>query len=224
MIANQGKFVDTIANQGKRVTCVANQGSVIYRDAAQYLNFVRTSGNCIVDTGYLFGSNTSIEADVIFNSSGAAMCFVGSTDGDGHIVDIHGVDFLGRGFEWYFDRLQTYTGNPPALITLGQLYTVGLTPTGGFVNGNQVVTFNPDVPWVGTSTRPLTLFSFNAAGIAASYVDNGQLMSGGLRIYESGVLVRQFVPAKDESGVVCLWEKFTKTYFYNTGAGTLLDS
>ena len=36
-------------------------------------------------------------------------------------------------------------------------------------------------------------------------------------------LVRDFVPAKDENGVVCLYDKVTQAYFYNQGEGVFGD-
>lgn len=35
-------------------------------------------------------------------------------------------------------------------------------------------------------------------------------------------LVRDFVPAKDENGVVCLYDNITKAYFFNQGSGEFL--
>jgi len=40
------------------------------------------------------------------------------------------------------------------------------------------------------------------------------------KIYQNDVLVRNFEPALDESGVACLYDKVTKQYFYNSGTGT----
>ncbi len=39
------------------------------------------------------------------------------------------------------------------------------------------------------------------------------------RIYEGETLVRDFVPAVDENGVICLYDNVTKAYFYNQGTG-----
>ena len=37
------------------------------------------------------------------------------------------------------------------------------------------------------------------------------------RIKKDGVLVRDFIPAKDPDGVVCFYDKVSKTFFYNQG-------
>ena len=40
------------------------------------------------------------------------------------------------------------------------------------------------------------------------------------KIWQSGVLVRDFIPVKDLDNVVCLYDKVTRTFFYNAGTGT----
>ena len=42
------------------------------------------------------------------------------------------------------------------------------------------------------------------------------------KIYDNNVLIRDLVPAKDEDGVVCMYDKVTRKLFYNTGSGTYI--
>ena len=39
----------------------------------------------------------------------------------------------------------------------------------------------------------------------------------GAKIYTNGSLVRDYIPAKDENNVVCLYDDVSKTFFYNSG-------
>ena len=39
-------------------------------------------------------------------------------------------------------------------------------------------------------------------------------------IYNDGVLVRNFIPVKDENGVACLFDRISQNFFYNAGTGT----
>ena len=41
-----------------------------------------------------------------------------------------------------------------------------------------------------------------------------------LKMYSDNVLVRDFIPVLDESNVACLFDKVSRTYFYNIGTGT----
>ncbi|MBR2492016.1 MAG: hypothetical protein IKB64_00930 [Paludibacteraceae bacterium] len=42
------------------------------------------------------------------------------------------------------------------------------------------------------------------------------------KIYNSDILVRDFIPVSDINGTVCLFDKVTKSYFYNIGSGTFI--
>lgn len=42
------------------------------------------------------------------------------------------------------------------------------------------------------------------------------------KIYNNGVLVRDFIPMLDENDVACLYDKVSKAYFYNAGTGDFL--
>ena len=55
--------------------------------------------------------------------------------------------------------------------------------------------------------------------------NNGSAVLGSHRIYyckiyDNGTLVRDFTPALDYSGIPCLWDKVTETFYYNAGTGT----
>ena len=42
------------------------------------------------------------------------------------------------------------------------------------------------------------------------------------RIKKDGVLLRDFIPAKDPDGVVCFYDKVSKTFFYNQGEANFI--
>ena len=42
------------------------------------------------------------------------------------------------------------------------------------------------------------------------------------KIWENDILIRDFIPVKDTNDVVCLYDKVTKTYFYNQGSGSFI--
>ena len=54
----------------------------------------------------------------------------------------------------------------------------------------------------------------------SKYIHRGRLY--GSKIYENGVLIRDFRPAVDEKGVACLYDKVSKTCFYNAGTGSFI--
>lgn len=63
---------------------------------------------------------------------------------------------------------------------------------------------------------PITLFKSNYSA-EPSTCSNISLYY--CKIYNSDILVRDFVPALDDNNVACLYDKVTKTFFYNSGTG-----
>ena len=43
-----------------------------------------------------------------------------------------------------------------------------------------------------------------------------------LQIWNNNTLIRDFVPAFDENGTVCMYDKVTKQFFYNAGTGDFI--
>ena len=80
---------------------------------------------------------------------------------------------------------------------------------------------------VDTGMLPATGYSFGLFAIHNASAGFATSLSApvGTRIYyckfyESGTLVRNFVPVLDKSGVPCLYDTVTRTFKYNAGSGT----
>lgn len=82
------------------------------------------------------------------------------------------------------------------------------------VNGKVVVS-NTN----GTTTANKNLFIFSRPVNSRLYAISMKLYY--FKIYDRATeeLVRDFVPAIDENGVICLFDKVTEAYFYNQGSG-----
>ena len=68
-----------------------------------------------------------------------------------------------------------------------------------------------------TTPVNVAIFANNTNGTIANYA-GAKLYY--FKIYNGSTLVRDFIPAKDSNNVVCLYDKVTKTFFYNKGTGT----
>ena len=66
----------------------------------------------------------------------------------------------------------------------------------------------------------LYLFSCNTSGEASTAM--GAIRLYDCKIYDSDVLIRDYIPVLDKSGKPCLYDKITKEYFYNQGTGEFL--
>lgn len=86
-----------------------------------------------------------------------------------------------------------------------------LTINGVSVSSN---TFNTNI----VNTNNLALFS---GGINA-FTEKTSMRLYSSKIYDNGILIRDYIPALDHNNVVCLYDKVSKTCFYNAGTGEFL--
>lgn len=70
-----------------------------------------------------------------------------------------------------------------------------------------------------TGTNNIYLFSMNTAGTAGSF---SKCLLYSCRIYDNGTLVRNFVPCKDPSGVIGLYDAVNDVFYRNAGTGTII--
>jgi len=62
------------------------------------------------------------------------------------------------------------------------------------------------------------LFQFNNGGSSAAGGGTGRITRAVLKT--AGVKVRDFIPVLDKSGVPCMYDLCTRSFFYNAGTGT----
>ena len=70
-----------------------------------------------------------------------------------------------------------------------------------------------------TSTYNLHLFGLHESN-TTNYLASMRLYS--CQIYEGSTLVRDFWPCYDSDGVLCLYDKVEKKYYYNQGTGEFI--
>ena len=64
------------------------------------------------------------------------------------------------------------------------------------------------------------IFNMNQAGSNIDIANSLRLYS--FTLTRNGVLVRDLIPVEDKAGVVCLYDKVSKTYLYNAGTGSFI--
>lgn len=97
--------------------------------------------------------------------------------------------------------------------TSGVMYTVKRTPTELFVNGESVGKQTAATSW--TTTQTDYIFARNGK---TEYCCTAKIY--GVKIWEGDTLVHDYVPAKDGSGVACMYDNVVGEYLYNAGTGT----
>lgn len=90
-----------------------------------------------------------------------------------------------------------------------------------YIDGVLKKTFS-DTPTSDAFPYELYLFNVNSAGTSTD--DNiAYLQMSYCRIWDySGQLIRDFLPVKDNNGIVCFYDRVTQNYFYNQGTGNFI--
>lgn len=69
-----------------------------------------------------------------------------------------------------------------------------------------------------TTTIPMYLFAVNDNNTDTILKGKSKIYS--CKIWDNGVLVRDYIPVLDENNTPCLYDKITEEFFYNAGTGT----
>ena len=168
-----------------------------------------------IDTGYIPNATSSVEmiaSGLSANSFTVATgtWFFGARAG-----------YLNRAFGSYYDpsnsTLYYAFGNQMKNSVIKTLYNgeqkFYANSVGMYVNDVITVTATPNTF---TSPVPLSLFGLNNNG---SVISSTKYKMHYFKIWDNGVLVRDFIPVLDWNDRPCMYDKVTDTLFYNQGTG-----
>ncbi len=124
----------------------------------------------------------------------------------------------------YGSRPQFYVGSGSGGIDCGPQtelntdYELDVTVSGGKItaiwNGE---TYSADYSGTLYTDLPVFIFGTNNNG-SLNESGNGYILYY-WKMYNNGVLVRDYIPVKDPSGVACLYDKVSKSFYRNAGTG-----
>lgn len=179
-------------------------------NTVHYLEYIQSSGTQYVDTGFTPNQDTRIlmEAQIIGNPEDHEWFYGARTSGS---VNAYG-------FFWNHASSKfggTY-GNQQVDVSEDVPVSTKI-----FVDQNKnVLLFNQNTyTFLSTTfTCPVTLplLARNTNGTIATYA-NAKLYF--CQIYDNGTLIRDYYPARDKEGIVCLYDQVNKEYVYNSGTG-----
>ena len=179
-------------------------------DGYTELQWIESTGTQYIDTGITGTQDTAIETKFINLSSDSSTTVL-----------------IGDGWSnsSYLLSIVAQTGAPNRIGGLnnslrdfwrtGQEFVVKMDKTGLYVN-------NSKINWNGsatnfTTTKPLYLLGGPAASGRNSYATLYYM-----KIYNNGTLVRDFIPAKNASGVVGMYDTVSGQFFTNQGSGDFI--
>lgn len=168
------------------------------------LEYIQSSGTQYIDTGFKPNQNTKIELDVLSaegTSSNIPYIF-GAQDSNNYFVATW---VLGYGSGMVTTGINLYDGEFHVVkVENGALYK-----DGSIIAQGTVSSFSIGVP--------IFLFAVNSSRQSTGY---GACKLRSCKIYDNGTLVRDFIPCKNASGVIGLWDDVNSAFYQNAGSGT----
>lgn len=173
------------------------------------IDYIQSTGTQYIDTGYKPNNNTRVVADIDFQPKDKWEKTFGTYGG----VNSSAGKFFGG--EYNGTNYNTYYGvyNNKSFSTF---------------KGRMIWDWNKNVYKIGSASVTHNTSTFQSDYNIYIFAGSGYGSLSGLanmklyyfQIYDNGTLVRDFVPAKDGNGVVCLYDNVTKKFYYNAGTGT----
>ena len=173
------------------------------------LEYIQSSGSQYINTGFKPNQDTKISITVDFPLSGTSWLYGGRTS-----AGSNSLGFLCEGNSKYrFDYASST--NELATKPTGK-FTIDSDKNKCYINGELVFTATYT-----TFASPVNMYIFNNN-------NNGSLSGGSsaklynCSIYDNGVLIRNFIPCKNESSTVGLYDSVNNQFYQNAGSGTFV--
>ena len=168
----------------------------------RFCEYVGSTGSQYVNTGIDGRSDTKVEATVEWKTVYEDATAIGSRTGNTRFYPVHCYQGLTYGYNGYFIVGTLVAGQKHEVVS--ELFA-----------GAQTVSLDGTVVATGTQgaidTRlPMYLYALDNGGSPSNYA---KVRIYGLKIWQDGALVRDFVPVVADNGAPYLWDNVTKTFF-----------
>ena len=198
--------VDNIARKVKKMYIGKNE-------ELQVLDYIESTGTQYIDTEIVMSDTKKIKVDFQFSqfvgdSSGAVVGAYNMTDSTGIVFGLRNSSNV---FQF------AYGGQWNGTTISGDLdrHIAYLNYNGQCLLDGTVLATASDITTSLNSDVSIKLLSYGRA-----YLPSVKIYS--CQIYDGDVLVRDFVPIKDEKGVYCLYDKISQRKFLNSGTGEFI--
>lgn len=175
------------------------------------LEYIQSSGTQYINTRFIPTSNTKLSIDFQVLSGGDDNTIIGTINPNCVIgyntTEIHAGFKLG-------------TGTPIAIATTVTSRHTAELSNGVFKVDAQQKSFDQVTGFSQTLTA--LIFASHYTGVSDNAYGKCAAKVYSAKIYESGVLVRDFIPCKNASGVVGMWDDVNSVFYQNAGTGTFI--
>lgn len=187
------------------------------------LEFIQSTGSQYINTEVTAKSNISTK--IIFEASNNGSDFQSVFGGDGgSSVGYRGLAFdINSQGKFNYNYYGAAVVSPNSRIVrfgnkliFQNKYNIGVISS---VENSISQSINSNTDTFDYNNVDLYIFASSRDGNAICH-SNLKLYS--CQIWDNEELVRDFIPAKNENGVVCLYDKVTKEFYYNQGTGDFI--
>lgn len=180
------------------------------------LEYIQSSGTQYIDTGFIPNQDTRVVAEMEYVSHTAATCALFGSGQAAH----------GEAFETFYLSGNYYFGfgsanyTAKANVTTGKKMLIDLAKDRAVYDiGGTVLNLTPTASQTFTGQYELLIHAMHRGG-SKQYLSVSRTYS--FQIYDNGLLVRDFIPAKTIEGEVGLYDRVFHEFYRNAGTGTFI--
>lgn len=186
---------------------------IILPDNYTQLEYIESSGTQYIDTGYIPNQDTRIMAEMVYASYSDATCGLFGQRAPGGAQQFELMYLSGRYYFSYGSNQYSAAASSP----IGKHMFIDLSKTSATINvDGTVANVTPTTAETFTGFTTLKIHTLDRNGV--NYLSNSRIYS--FKIYENGTSVRDFVPCKNASGVIGLYDLVNGKFYTNAGSGT----
>lgn len=180
----------------------------------RFLSYIESTGTQYLDTGFKPNSNTRLVIDFDVTAASAQCALFGSRTAyasNGYNV------FTAANNAGYQDDYGTASKTASGVTSSGR-HILDKNKNVLYVDGTA---FNTSTAQSFTGTASIFLLSINNGGTAlTAYPTTAKIYS--CRIYDNDAMVRDFVPAENDDGMIGLYDKVNAEFYGNVGTGAFI--
>lgn len=199
-IANSDEYIDCL----EYANCILNHTTKLpYKN----LPYIQTDGNQWIATG--LDASSDLDVEIKFKTLRVTQAYgrvIGTTiDCNYEFCDMKNIS----SYRFSINNGKIKNNIP---VDNSNFNTAKIIGTGKLYINNQLITDLASSP----ASSPVQLFT------CMSGQEGGILQVEYCKMWKANELVRNYVPASDNNGTVCLYDKVTKEYYYNQGTGSFI--
>ena len=175
------------------------------------LSYIESTGTQYIDTGFTHNQNTKLEIKTSFNNIDQIEAIVNSSNNNS---PYNNFNLFKINNEYRTDYAESFKSIPEVTFSINTPYIFLQDKNKSYVDGTLVAT-HPTATFTGS--YPIRLLAKTSNG--------ARQMRGKVyycKIWDNETLVRDFVPWKDEFGIICLHDNVENKNYYNQGTGTFI--